>query len=163
MSVSKILPLAQAIERMRELKRQGKRVVFTNGCFDLLHPGHTRYLAAARMLGDVLVVALNSDRSVAALKGSTRPVTPQAERAELMAALAAVDYVTIFDDLTPRAVIEGMLPQVLVKGGDWGADEIVGREEVETAGGQVVSIPVVEGFSTSALIEAARKAGQPAS
>ena len=163
MSVSKILPLAQAIERMRELKRQGKRVVFTNGCFDLLHPGHTRYLAAARMLGDVLVVALNSDRSVAALKGPTRPVTPQAERAELMAALAAVDYVTIFDDLTPRAVIEGMLPQVLVKGGDWGADEIVGREEVETAGGQVVSIPVVEGFSTSALIEAARKAGQPAS
>jgi len=163
MPVSKILPLAQAIERVRELKHQGKRVVFTNGCFDLLHPGHTRYLAAARKLGDVLVVALNSDRSVAALKGPTRPVTPQAERAELVAALAVVDYVTIFDDLTTRAVIEGMLPQVLVKGGDWGADEIVGREEVEGAGGQVVSIPVVQGFSTSVLIEAARKAGQPKS
>src|SRR5437868_1259762 len=142
MSVSKILPLAQAIERMRELKRQGKRVVFTNGCFDLLHPGHTRYLAAARMLGDVLVVALNSDRSVAALKGPDRPITPESERAEVVAALAAVDYVTIFDDLTPQAVIGRMLPRVLVKGADWGPNEIVGREEVEAAGGEVVSIPL---------------------
>jgi rfaE bifunctional protein nucleotidyltransferase chain/domain len=160
MSLSKVLPLAQAIERVRELKSRGKRVVFTNGCFDLLHPGHTRYLAAARELGDVLIVALNSDTSVQALKGPDRPITPGPERAELLAALAVVDYVTLFDDLTPRTVIEAMLPQVLVKGGDWGPNEIVGREEVEAAGGQVVSIPVVKGFSTSALLEAARKGAQ---
>jgi D-glycero-beta-D-manno-heptose 1-phosphate adenylyltransferase len=158
MAVSKILPLNQAIERVRELKRQGKRVVFTNGCFDLLHPGHTRYLTQARKLGDLLVVALNSDRSVQALKGPDRPVTPESERAEVVAALGAVDYVTVFDDLTPQAVIERMLPQVLVKGADWGRDEIVGRQEVEAAGGEVVSIPLVEEFSTSALIAAARKA-----
>jgi D-glycero-beta-D-manno-heptose 1-phosphate adenylyltransferase len=160
MSLSKVLPLAQAIERVRELKSRGKRVVFTNGCFDLLHPGHTRYLAAARQLGDVLIVALNSDTSVRALKGPDRPITPGSERAELLAALAVVDYVTLFDDLTPRSVIEAMLPQVLVKGSDWGPNEIVGREAVEAAGGQVVSIPVVKGFSSSALLETARKGAQ---
>lgn len=156
MALSKILPLEQATERVHELKRQGKRVVFTNGCFDLLHPGHTRYLAEARKLGDVLLVALNSDRSVRILKGPGRPITPEAERAEIVAALASVDHVTVFDDLTPQAVIERMLPQVLVKGADWGPNEIVGRPEVERAGGQVVSIPVVKGFSTSALIDAIR-------
>ena len=159
MGIEKILPLDRAVEAVAELKRQGQRVVFTNGCFDLLHPGHTRYLAEARKLGDALLVAVNSDRSVRALKGPGRPVLPERERAEILAALASVDYVTIFDDLTPRSVIARMLPQVLVKGADWGPTEVVGREEVEAAGGRVASIPVVPGFSTSALIEAAVKLG----
>lgn len=159
MALSKILPLEQAIRRVLELKSQGKRVVFTNGCFDLLHPGHTRYLTDARKLGGALLVALNSDASVRELKGPNRPVTPEAERAEIVAALSTVDYVTIFDDLTPQRIIERMLPQVLVKGADWGPDEIVGRKEVEAAGGQVVSIPLVKGYSTSALIEAIRNSG----
>ena len=158
MGIEKILTLERAYDVVADLKRRGKRVVFTNGCFDLLHPGHTRYLAEARKLGDVLIVAVNSDRSVRALKGSERAIQPEAERAEILAALRAVDYVTIFDDLTPQAVIARMLPQVLVKGGDWSLDAIVGRTEVETAGGQVVSIPVVEGYSTSAIIQAALKA-----
>jgi D-beta-D-heptose 7-phosphate kinase/D-beta-D-heptose 1-phosphate adenosyltransferase len=160
MTIKKVLPLDEAIEVVDELKRGGKRVVFTNGCFDLLHPGHTRYLAEARKLGDALLVAVNSDRSVRALKGPGRPVMPQDERAEILAALECVDYLTIFDDLTPQAVIERMLPQVLVKGGDWEPTEIVGRSEVEAAGGKVVSIPVVPGLSTSALIQAAKNLGQ---
>jgi D-glycero-beta-D-manno-heptose 1-phosphate adenylyltransferase len=150
---NKMLSLDEAIARVSDLKQQGKRVVFTNGCFDLLHPGHTRYLEEARKLGDVLVVAVNSDRSVRALKGPGRPVVPEAERAELLAALRAVDYVTVFDDATPGPLIARMLPQVLVKGADWGPDEIVGREEVEAAGGRVVSMAVVPGYSSSALIE----------
>ena len=157
MRSEKVLPLEKAIEQVEEFKRQGKRVVFTNGCFDVLHPGHTRYLAKARRLGDVLLVAVNSDRSVGALKGPGRPIFPENERAEILAALEAVDYVTIFDDLTPQTVIARMLPQVLVKGGDWGLDEIVGRAEVEAAGGQVFSIPLVPGFSTSTMIQAAAK------
>ena len=159
MGVEKILTLDQAYEVVADLKRRGKRVVFTNGCFDLLHPGHTRYLAEARKLGDRLIVAVNSDRSVRALKGTERAIQPEAERAEILAALKVVDYVTIFDELTPQAVIARMLPQVLVKGGDWRLDAIVGRAEVEAAGGQVVSIPVVEGHSTSAIIQAALKLG----
>lgn len=157
MSLNKVVPLEKASQIMTDAKRQGQRIVFTNGCFDLLHPGHTRYLAEARALGDCLMVAINSDRSVRALKGPGRPVFPEAERAEILAALAAVSYVTVFDDLTPQKLIAQMLPQVLVKGADWGHNQIVGREEVEAAGGQVVSIPVVQGFSTSALIEAALK------
>jgi D-glycero-beta-D-manno-heptose 1-phosphate adenylyltransferase len=157
MGLNKILSVEEAAGRVDELKRQGRRVVFTNGCFDLLHPGHTRYLAEAKMLGDVLLVAVNSDRSVRELKGPGRPVFPENERAEILAALAAVDYVTIFDELTPRKLIARLLPQVLVKGGNWAADRIVGREEVEASGGQVVRIPVIEGFSTSALMEAAAR------
>ena|SRR6516165_787663 len=156
MSLTKVLPLEQSIERVAEMKGAGKRVVFTNGCFDLLHPGHIRYLAEARRLGDALVVAINSDRSVRALKGPSRPILPESERAELMAALRCVDLVTIFDDLTPRDLLARMLPQVLVKGADWGPTNIVGREEVEAAGGVVVPIPVVPGFSTSEII---RRAG----
>lgn len=158
MSVRKILTLERAIEIVDQLKARGLRVVFTNGCFDLLHPGHTRYLAAARELGDALIVALNSDRSVRALKGPGRPIFPQSERAEILAALESVDYVTIFDDLTPQVVIARMLPHVLVKGADWGPEEIVGRAEVEAAGGRVVSIPVVKGYSTSAILERAAAA-----
>jgi rfaE bifunctional protein nucleotidyltransferase chain/domain len=157
MGVEKILPLEKAYAVVDELKRQGKRVVFTNGCFDLLHPGHTRYLAEARKLGDALLVAVNSDRSVRALKGPGRPILPEDERTEILAALACVDYVTVFDNLTPRAVIARLLPHVLVKGGDWGLNEIVGREEVEAAGGRVVSIPLVPGCSTSSLIQAITK------
>jgi rfaE bifunctional protein nucleotidyltransferase chain/domain len=157
MAVEKILPLERAYEVVDELKRQGKRVVFTNGCFDLLHPGHTRYLAEARKLGDVLLVAVNSDSGVRAIKGPGRPFLPEGERAEILAALECVDYVTIFSDLTPQAIIARMLPQVLVKGGDWEPDQIVGRAEVAAAGGKVVSIPVVPGFSTSAIIQAACK------
>ncbi len=157
MAVEKILPLERAYEVVDELKRQGKRVVFTNGCFDLLHPGHTRYLAEARKLGDVLLVAVNSDSGVRAIKGPGRPFLPEGERAEILAALECVDYVTIFSDLTPQAIIARMLPQVLVKGGDWEPDQIVGRAEVAAAGGKVVSIPLVPGFSTSAIIQAACK------
>ena len=154
MGIEKILPLESACHLVDQLKAQGKRVVFTNGCFDLLHPGHTRYLAEARALGDVLIVAVNSDRSVAAIKGAGRPIFSELERAEILAALEVVDFVTIFDDLSSQAIIARMLPQVLVKGGDWGLDGIVGRAEVEEAGGRVVAIPVNPGFSTSTLINA---------
>jgi D-glycero-beta-D-manno-heptose 1-phosphate adenylyltransferase len=155
MGLAKVVPLEQSIERVAEMKRAGKRVVFTNGCFDLLHPGHTRYLAEARALGGALVVAINSDRSVRALKGPSRPILPESERAEVIAALRCVDLVTTFDDLTPRDLLARMLPQVLVKGADWGPANIVGREEVEAAGGVVVSVPVVPGFSTSEIIRKA--------
>jgi D-glycero-beta-D-manno-heptose 1-phosphate adenylyltransferase len=138
-------------------KAGGARVVFTNGCFDLLHPGHTRYLAEARQLGDLLIVAINSDRSVRALKGDGRPIFPQEERAEILAALEAVDYVTIFDDPTPHVVIARMLPQILVKGAGWRPNEIVGRAEVEAAGGRVISMAAVPGFSTTAIVEAVHK------
>ena len=132
--------------------------MFTNGCFDLLHPGHIRGFEQARALGDVLIVAINSDSSVKFLKGDDRPIIPQDERAEILAALAAMDYVVIFDELTPREIITRVLPDVLVKGGDWGENEIVGREEVEAAGGRVVSIPLEPGYSTTAIIEKIRMA-----
>ena len=135
------------------LRSAGIRLVFTNGVFDLLHVGHVRYLAQARELGDALLVAINSDRAVRELKGSDRPVINEDERAEILAALRQVDYVTIFDELSPRTLIASLLPDVLVKGGDYTLDQIHGREEVEASGGQVVSIPFVEGASTTALLE----------
>ena len=135
------------------LRAQGRRLVFTNGCFDLLHVGHTRYLRQARRLGDALLVAINSDRSVRALKGPGRPVMCEGERAEVLAALAAVDYVTVFDEESPRALIAEVLPDVLAKGGDYALEEIHGREEVERAGGRVVALPFVEGVSTTDVIE----------
>jgi D-beta-D-heptose 7-phosphate kinase/D-beta-D-heptose 1-phosphate adenosyltransferase len=156
MGLEKVLPLEKAIKQVARLKRDGQRVVFTNGCFDLLHPGHTRYLAEARKLGDALVVAINSDRSTRALKGPSRPILPEGERAELIASLRCVDLVTIFDDPTPQELLARMLPHVLVKGADWGPANIVGREEVEAAGGVVASIPVVPGFSTSKIIRRVR-------
>jgi len=154
---SKILPLEDAYRVIDGHKARGDRVVFTNGCFDLIHPGHTRYLADARELGDLLIVALNSDRSVRELKGDDRPIFPQQERAEILAALEAVDYVTIFDDPTPQAVIARMLPHVLVKGAGWGPTEIVGRTEVEAAGGRVVSMQAVPGFSTTSIVSTVQK------
>lgn len=135
------------------LRAAGQTLVFTNGVFDLLHVGHVRYLAEARALGDVLLVAINSDRTVRELKGEGRPITNENERAEILAALRQVDYVTIFDDISPRALIAKLLPDVLVKGGDYNLDEIHGREEVEAAGGRVVSLPFIEGASTSSIIE----------
>jgi len=143
-------------ERQR-LCAAGKRLVFTNGVFDLLHVGHVRYLAQARALGDALVVAINSDRTVRELKGPDRPIFDQAERAEIVAALRPVDYVTIFDDVSPRTLLAKLLPDVLVKGGDYQLDQIHGREEVEAAGGKVISLPFVEGASTSGLIERIKK------
>jgi D-beta-D-heptose 7-phosphate kinase/D-beta-D-heptose 1-phosphate adenosyltransferase len=154
---SSVLTLEQAILRFGREKRNGRRVVFTNGCFDLLHPGHIRSLEMARALGDALIVGLNSDASVRQLKGSGRPVIPERERAEILAALESVDAVVIFDDLTPREVIARLLPDVLVKGGDWPGDQIVGREEVEAAGGRVVSAPVIPGYSTSAMLQKIRQ------
>ena len=135
------------------LRAAGKRLVFTNGVFDLLHVGHVRYLTRARELGDALLVAINSDRTVRELKGPDRPVFNEAERAEILAALRCVDFVTIFDDVSPRTLIAKLLPDVLVKGGDYDLDQIHGREEVEAAGGRVISLPFVEGSSTTALIE----------
>jgi len=143
-------------ERAR-LRNDGARLVFTNGVFDLLHVGHVRYLSQARALGDALVVAINSDRTVRELKGSGRPVFDQAERAEILSALRQVDYVVVFDDVSPRSLIAQLLPDVLVKGGDYQIDQIHGREEVEAAGGKVISLPFVDGASTSALIERMQK------
>ncbi|HEY7910900.1 MAG TPA: D-glycero-beta-D-manno-heptose 1-phosphate adenylyltransferase [Blastocatellia bacterium] len=151
--MKKIFDRAELLIERERLRREGKRLVFTNGCFDLLHPGHVRYLAHARSLGDALAVALNSDASVRALKGEGRPVLNQDERAEVLAALEAVDYVTVFDEETPRELIAALLPDLLVKGGDWPIEEIVGREEVEAAGGQVLSLPFVEGSSTTDIIK----------
>ena len=151
--IEKILsPPAMLAERGR-LRDGGKRLVFTNGVFDLLHVGHVRYLAQARALGDALVVAINSDRTVGELKGPNRPIFNQAERAEILAALRVVDYVVVFDDVSPRSLIGELLPDVLVKGGDYDLDQIHGREEVEAAGGNVISLPFVEGASTTSLIE----------
>jgi D-beta-D-heptose 7-phosphate kinase/D-beta-D-heptose 1-phosphate adenosyltransferase len=152
-----ILTLDEAILRFGREKRNGRRVVFTNGCFDLLHPGHIGSLEQARALGDALIVGLNSDASVRQLKGAGRPVLPERERAEILAALEFIDAVVIFDELTPREVIARLLPDVLVKGGDWPGDQIVGREEVEAAGGRVVSIPIVPGYSTSAILQKIRE------
>jgi D-beta-D-heptose 7-phosphate kinase/D-beta-D-heptose 1-phosphate adenosyltransferase len=156
-----VLTLEQAILRFGRGKRNGRRVVFTNGCFDLLHPGHLRSLEQARALGDVLIIGLNSDSSVRQLKGEGRPVIRERERAEILAALESVDAVVIFDDLTPRDVIARLLPDVLVKGGDWPGDQIVGREEVEAAGGRVVSVPVVPGYSTSNILKKIRAGAPP--
>ncbi|MGH9727758.1 MAG: D-glycero-beta-D-manno-heptose 1-phosphate adenylyltransferase [Candidatus Acidiferrales bacterium] len=155
--MGRVVTQDKLMRRLAEAKRRGQRVVFTNGCYDLLHPGHIRLLESSRELGDVLVLALNSDRSVRENKGANRPITPEDERAEIAAALAAVDYVALFDEPTPREIIARVLPDVLVKGSDWGADEIVGREEVEAAGGRVVSIPLEPGYSTSSVIESILK------
>jgi len=156
-----ILTLDEAILRFGREKRNGRRVVFTNGCFDLLHPGHIQSLEQARALGDALVVGINGDASVRELKGPGRPILPELERAEILAALECVDAVVIFQELTPRETIAALLPDVLVKGGDWPGDQIIGREEVEAAGGRVVSVPVVPGYSTTAILAKMRAAGSP--
>jgi D-beta-D-heptose 7-phosphate kinase/D-beta-D-heptose 1-phosphate adenosyltransferase len=153
MESTALFPAPLLAERLASLRHAGKRIVFTNGCFDLLHPGHLYTLTQAKALGDVLVVAINSDASVKRLKGEQRPILNQEERAVMLSALAVVDYVTIFAEDTPLDVIRLLLPDVLVKGGDWGADAVVGREVVETHGGKVVLIPYQAGFSTTDIIE----------
>ena len=143
--------------RLRALRRQGKRIVFTNGCFDLIHPGHVRYLRAAKRLGDVLVVGLNSDRSVRRLKGPERPLVPERARCEVMAALEMVDLVALFPQDTPFELIACVQPDVLVKGGDWRPEDIVGADIVRARGGRVRSLPFARGYSTTALVERIRR------
>ena len=147
-------------ELKKELKRlqcEGKKIVFTNGCFDILHVGHTRYLKEAKKTGDVLVLAVNSDDSVRAIKGDKRPLLPENERADVVASLESVDYVTIFSETTPLKLIEYLKPDVLVKGGDWTEENVVGRESVAKWGGEVVIIPEIKGASTTNIVEKIRK------
>jgi len=148
--------LASLVEERRTWRREGRRVVLTNGCFDLLHPGHVALLEAARAQGDVLVVAINSDRSVGRMKGEGRPLVPEAERAETLLALEPVDRVVVYDEPTPLEVVKALVPDVLVKGADWAEDAIVGREEVEASGGRVVRVELVPGRSTTAILERIR-------
>ena len=149
----KIKNIDELREIVTDIQSAGKKVVFTNGCFDILHTGHVRYLKVAKGYGDVLVVAINSDESVRRIKDARRPVMSQAERAEILSSLEAVDYVTVFDEDDPHRVIAELMPDVLVKGGDWGLDRIVGRDLVEGKGGKVYSVPFVEGASTTGIVE----------
>ena len=144
------------VQERRKWREEGRRVVLTNGCFDLLHPGHLALLEAARAHGDVLVVAINSDGSVRRIKGEGRPLVPEAERAETLLALEAVDRVVVYDEPTPLEVVKALGPDVLVKGADWAEDAIVGREEVEASGGRVVRVEMVPGRSTTAMLERIR-------
>jgi D-glycero-beta-D-manno-heptose 1-phosphate adenylyltransferase len=148
--------IAEAAALVSRLRAAGKTVVFTNGVFDLLHPGHVRYLQRARAAGDALIVGVNSDRSVRANKGPARPIVPEDERAEIVAALACVDAVVIFDEETPQELVAALQPDVLVKGADWAADAIVGRDIVEARGGTVIRVPIEPGHSTSAIVEKIR-------
>ena len=154
--LERLLSWAAAQTLIASLRAEGKTIVFTNGVFDLLHPGHVRYLQAARALGDALVVGLNGDASVKRNKGEDRPIICEAERAELLAALECVDAVVLFDQDTPGEIISALQPDVLVKGADWAADRIVGRDTVEARGGRVVRVTVEEGYSTSALVRKVR-------
>lgn len=158
-SPAPVLAQADAARWVQAQRAAGRVVVFTNGVFDLVHPGHVTYLAAARAEGDVLIVAVNSDRSVRANKGPSRPILPELERAELLAALDVVDAVVVFDDGTPAAIVELLQPDVLVKGADWAHDAIVGRETVEARGGRVVRIDVVPGYSTSRIVARMQEPG----
>ena len=151
-----VLTLDELILQFGREKRNGKRVVFTNGCFDVLHPGHLHSLETARALGDCLIVGLNGDESVRRLKGAGRPVIPAGERAEILASLECVDAVVVFEDLTPQKVIAALLPDVLVKGSDWPGNQIVGREEVEAAGGRIVLVDTVPGYSTTEILKRIR-------
>jgi rfaE bifunctional protein nucleotidyltransferase chain/domain len=152
-----ILSTDDAVSHVIRSRADGRRIVFTNGVFDLLHPGHLRYLQQSRELGNTLVVGVNSDRSVRAIKGESRPVTPEHERAEILAALACVDVVVLFDEDTPYALISRLQPDVLVKGADWPEEAMVGRDIVEARGGRVVRVPFEPGYSTTNVIEKIRK------
>ena len=155
--ITKVVSREHLLSKLAEKRAQGKRIVFTNGCFDLMHIGHTRYLQTARALGDVLVVGVNSDASVRTLdKASDRPIVPEAQRAEMLAALGCVDFVIMFDESDPLQLITDVQPDILVKGGDWAIDRIVGREIVEARGGVVKTIPLVPGLSTTGLLQRIR-------
>ncbi len=151
--MKKILGWETLLSEVEQRRRRGDKIAFTNGCFDILHVGHVRYLREARKTGDLLILALNSDASVRAIKGERRPLVPEQERAEVVASLAAVDYVTLFDETTPLKLIEYLRPDCIVKGGDWRDEEVVGRDAVRSWGGKVVLIPVVEGASTTNIVE----------
>lgn len=153
MNVNKLKTLDELKEIVSELKKQDKKIVFTNGCFDLLHIGHVKYLQEAKTYGDVLIVAINSDNSVKAIKGDVRPLTPQEERAYILSALSCVDYVLIFEETEPVKVISELMPDVLIKGGDYQLNEIKGREIVTSAGGKVLTVPEIKGKSTTKLIQ----------
>jgi rfaE bifunctional protein nucleotidyltransferase chain/domain len=155
-STSRVLTWPETAAFVQSVRGTGQRVVFTNGVFDLLHPGHVRYLQQARHLGDVLIVGLNADASVSRNKGPGKPMTPELERAELLAALECVDAVVIFEQDTPADIVNLVQPDILVKGADWPADQIVGRDTVETRGGKVVLVPVEQGHSTSAIVDRIR-------
>src|SRR5512137_635626 len=155
--MNKILGRKALQNKLEELRKKGKKIAFTNGCFDILHVGHVRYLGEARRMGDLLILALNSDRSVRAIKGEKRPLVPERERAEVVASLAAVDYVTLFDETTPLRLIEYLRPDCLVKGGDWKEEAVVGGDAVRSWGGRVVLVPVVEGASTTNIVEKIRQ------
>jgi D-beta-D-heptose 7-phosphate kinase/D-beta-D-heptose 1-phosphate adenosyltransferase len=162
--ISRVLSRADAVALVARHRNEGRTIVFTNGVFDLIHPGHVRYLETARSLGDILIVGLNGDASVRRNKGASRPITPQLERAEVLLALKAVDGVVFFDEDTPAAIIDALQPDILVKGADWAADRIVGRETVEARRGRVVRVPLEEGHSTTAIVERVRRLGKaPAS
>ena len=156
--MSKLKTLAELMKIVEGLKKESKKIVFTNGCFDILHLGHIRYLKEAKKLGDILIIGLNSDKSVRSLKGENRPLVKEKDRAEILSALEVVDYIVIFNELTPKNLIDRIIPQVLVKGGDWEKDEVVGRDTVEAHRGEVAIIPEVKGYSTSALINKIQKA-----
>jgi rfaE bifunctional protein nucleotidyltransferase chain/domain len=151
------MPLDEVAAFVRDQRARGSRIVFTNGVFDLLHPGHVRYLQAARQLGDLLIIGLNADESVRRNKGPNRPINPEHERAEVLSALECVDAVVIFAEDTPAEIIRLVQPDILVKGADWAADAIVGRDTVENRGGRVVRIPVEQGYSTTSIVERIRK------
>jgi D-beta-D-heptose 7-phosphate kinase/D-beta-D-heptose 1-phosphate adenosyltransferase len=153
MTIDKIKTLNELKEIVSDLKTQGKKIVFTNGCFDLLHIGHVKYLQQAKTYGDILIVAINSDESIKAIKGNTRPLMPQEDRAQILAALTCIDYIIIFDETDPVRLISELIPDVLIKGGDYQLNEIKGREIVISSGGKVLTIPEIEGKSTTKLIQ----------
>jgi rfaE bifunctional protein nucleotidyltransferase chain/domain len=154
--LSRVLTMSKAVVLVHSARAAGKTIVFTNGVFDLLHPGHVRYLQSARAFGDLLIIGLNGDASVRRNKGDGRPINPEQERAEVLAGLSVVDAVVLFDDDTPAEIIRTLQPDILVKGADWPADQIVGRDTVEARGGRVVRVTVEQGHSTSALVEKIR-------
>lgn len=163
MGTARLLTRTDAVAMIERLRAARQTIVFTNGVFDLLHLGHVRYLEAARALGDTLIVGLNGDASVRRNKGPERPITPQEERAEILLALSAVDAVVIFDEDTPAEIIDALQPDILVKGADWAADRIIGRDTVEARNGRVVRIPLEPGHSTTSIVERVRRAtGKPA-
>ncbi|OGW55090.1 MAG: glycerol-3-phosphate cytidylyltransferase [Nitrospirae bacterium RIFCSPLOWO2_02_42_7] len=147
-----LIALEEFVPVIARLKQDGKRIVFTNGCFDIIHVGHIRYLKSAKELGDILVIGLNSDESVRKIKGDNRPIVSQGERAEVLSSIRSVDYVVIFNEPDPYNTIVAIKPDILIKGGDWAIDNIVGRDIVESYGGEVRTIPFVEGFSSSRII-----------
>jgi len=155
--MNKILERTALKDKLAELRKKGKKIAFTNGCFDILHVGHVRYLREAKKTADVLVLALNSDSSVRSLKGEKRPLMNEKERAEILAALECIDFVTIFQELTPLELINYLKPDILIKGGDWPEEKVVGREEIKKWGGRVAIIPEVEGKSTTNIVEKIKK------